>query len=70
MAQVPVVENGEVLGVFPFRSFAKGAANATLEEWMKQKTAPGDLPVDEFPEQFAFARVTEEIRADSGHVQT
>jgi predicted transcriptional regulator len=62
-SQVPVVENDEVLGVFSFRSFAKGAANATLEEWTKQKTAPGDLPVDEFLEQFAFARVTEEINS-------
>jgi predicted transcriptional regulator len=60
-SQVPVVENGEVLGVFSFRSFAKGAASATLEEWIKQKAAPGDLPVDEFMEQFEFARVTEEM---------
>jgi hypothetical protein len=60
-SQVPVVENGEVLGVFSFRSFAKGAATATLEEWIKQKAAPGDLPVDEFMEQFEFARVTEEM---------
>jgi len=32
-----------------------------LEEWTKQKRAPGDLPVDEFFEQFEFARVTEEM---------
>lgn len=60
-SQLPVVENGEVLGVFSFRSFAHGSATTTLEEWTKQKTAPGDLPVDEFIEQFEFARVTEEI---------
>jgi predicted transcriptional regulator len=60
-SQVPVVENGEVLGVFSFRSFAKGAASATLDEWIKQKIAPGDLAVDEFLEQFEFARVTEEM---------
>jgi predicted transcriptional regulator len=60
-SQVPVVENGEVLGVFSFRSFAREAASATLEEWTKQKCAPGDLPVDEFLEQFEFARVTEEM---------
>jgi predicted transcriptional regulator len=60
-SQVPVVENNEVLGVFSFRSFAQDAASATLEEWMKQKIAPGDLPVDEFLEQFEFARVTEEM---------
>jgi predicted transcriptional regulator len=60
-SQIPVVKNGEVLGVFSFRSFAGEAANATLEEWTKQKCAPGDLPVDEFLEQFEFARVTEEM---------
>jgi predicted transcriptional regulator len=60
-SQVPVVENNEVLGVFSFRSFAKDAASASLEDWQKQKTAPGDLPVDEYLEQFEFARVTEEM---------
>lgn len=60
-SQIPVVKNGEVLGVFSFRSFAQEAANATLDEWMRQKCAPGDLPVDEFLEQFEFARVTEEM---------
>jgi predicted transcriptional regulator len=60
-SQVPVVNNGEVLGVFSYRSFAQEAANATLEEWTKQKCAPGELPVDEFLEQFEFARVTEEM---------
>jgi hypothetical protein len=56
-SQVPVVESGEVLGVFSYRSFAQGAANATLDGWTKQKCAPGDLQVDEFLEQFEFARV-------------
>ena len=60
-SQVPVVENKEVLGVFSFRSFAYEAAKATLEDWTKQKCTPGDLPVDEFLEQFEFARVTEEM---------
>jgi predicted transcriptional regulator len=60
-SQVPVVEGSEVLGVFSYRSFAQGAANATLEGWTKQKCAPGDLQVDEFLEQFEFARVTEEM---------
>jgi len=60
-SQVPVVDNGEVLGVFSFRKFAQEAAGATLEGWTKQKCAPGDLPVDEFLEQFEFARVTEEM---------
>src|ERR1019366_2223409 len=57
----PVVDEGEVLGVFSFRSFALEAAGGTLEEWNKEKCAPGDLPVDEFLEQFEFARVTEEM---------
>jgi len=60
-SQVPVVENGNVLGVFSCRSFAYEAANATLEEWTKQRCSLGDLPVDEFLEQFEFARVTEEM---------
>jgi predicted transcriptional regulator len=60
-SQVPVVENGEVLGVFSFRSFAQQAASATLEEWTRQRCAPGDLPVDAFLERFEFARVTEEM---------
>jgi CBS domain-containing protein len=60
-SQVPVVENGEVLGLFSFRSFAKEAASATLEVLNKQKSAPGDLQVDEYLEQFEFARVTEEM---------
>jgi len=60
-SQVPVVENGEVLGVFSFRAFAWEAANTTYDDWVKQKCAPGDLTVDEFLEQFEFARVTEEM---------
>jgi len=60
-SQVPVVQSGEVLGVFSYRSFAKEAASATLEELDKQRCAPGDLHVDEFLEQFEFARVTEEM---------
>lgn len=60
-SQVPVVENGEVLGVFSLRSFAYESASATLDEWNKQKCSSGDLTVDEFLEQFEFARVTEEM---------
>jgi predicted transcriptional regulator len=60
-SQLPVIEDGQVLGVFSFRSFAQGAAHTSLEDWTKQKIAPGDLPVDEFLEQFEFARVTEEM---------
>lgn len=60
-SQVPVVDAGEVLGVFSYRSFALGAASATLEDWTKQRCAPADLRVDEFLEPFEFARVTEEM---------
>jgi len=60
-SQMPVVENDEVLGVFSYRSLAVEAARATLEELTNQRCAPGDLNVDEFMEQFEFARVTEEM---------
>lgn len=60
-SQVPVVANGEVLGVFSYRSLAIEAGSASLEEWNAHKCAPGDLNVDEFLEQFDFARVTSEI---------
>ena len=59
-SQVPVVDKGEVLGVFSFRSFARHAAATTLVEWTRQKCAPGDLRVDDCLEQFEFARVTAE----------
>src|SRR5438552_12200063 len=42
-SQVPVVDSAEVLGVFSFRSFARDAGSATLEELTKQRCAPGDL---------------------------
>ncbi len=60
-SQVPVVQDGEVLGVFSFRSFSQEAAKATLDALRSQGCAPGDLPVDEFLEQFEFANVTEEM---------
>ena len=60
-SQLPVVENGEVLGVFSYRSFAQEAAAGILDDWTRQRCAPGDLPVDEFLEQFDFSRVTEEM---------
>jgi CBS domain-containing protein len=60
-SQLPVVDEGEVLGVFSFRSFAKETAFATLDKWVKEQCAPGDLTVDEFLEQFEFARVTDEM---------
>ena len=60
-SQIPVIEDNEVLGVFSYRSFAQAAAHASLTEWTAQKCAPGDLPVDEFIEQFDYFRVTEEM---------
>lgn len=62
-SQIPVVDNGEVLGVFSFRSFARHAAGTTLDDWTRQKCAPGDLRVDDCLEQFKFARVTEEMES-------
>jgi predicted transcriptional regulator len=60
-SQLPVVQNGEVLGVFSYRSFAKGAAKLTLGQITRLQAAPADLSVDEFLEQFQFARVKEEM---------
>jgi predicted transcriptional regulator len=60
-SQVPVVQNGEVLGVFSYRSFAKEAATTTLDVLNSQGCALGDLTVDEFVEKFEFANVTEEM---------
>jgi len=60
-SQVPVVENNVVLGVFSFYSFAKEAARMTLKECNEQRRAPGELLVEEFLEQFEFARVDDEM---------
>src|SRR5438445_13888452 len=60
-SQIPVIDNGEVLGVFSFRAFARKAARAMLEEWTKQRCAPGDLQVEDYLEEFEFARVTKEM---------
>ena len=61
-SQVPVVRDGEVMGVFSYRSFARKASAATLQRINKDRVAPGDLRVDEFLEEFEFARVTDEMR--------
>jgi predicted transcriptional regulator len=60
-SQLPVVHNGEVIGVFSYRSFAQKAARESLDDWAHQKCAPGDLPVDDCIEKFEFARVTEDM---------
>jgi predicted transcriptional regulator len=61
-SQVPVVTNGEVLGVFSYRSFAVRAAQPDWQEVSKQRSAPSDLKVEECLETFEFARVTQEMR--------
>jgi hypothetical protein len=66
-SQVPVVtENGVVLGVFSFRSFAKKAAKYTLKDCTTLKCAPGDLQVEEFIEKFEFAWFTDEMKSVFG----
>jgi len=60
-SQVPVVQDGEVLGVFSYRAIAQGVTAASLDDWIRQKCAPGDLRVDDFLEKFEFARVTDEM---------
>ncbi len=56
-SQLPVVEKNEVLGVFSYRSFAKGVAKIST----KEKELPKDLAVEEFIEQLHFARVSDEF---------
>jgi CBS domain-containing protein len=60
-SQIPVVADGEVLGVFSYRSFAQKAAAFKWSELSRQKLAPGDLLVEECLERFEFARITEEF---------
>lgn len=60
-SQLPVVAGGEVLGVFSFRSYALATAAFNIDELSRQKSAPGDLQVDDLMEQFEFARVTQEM---------
>lgn len=63
-SQLPVISHAsEVLGVFSYRSFAAKAAKESLDQIQKDKCAPGDLPVDEFLEEFQFARVSDELQS-------
>lgn len=55
---VPVVAGNEVLGVFSFRSFAKGVTQLT-----KKERDPLSLPVEEFLEKLKFAQITDELTA-------
>lgn len=55
-SQAPVVDGPEILGVFSFRSFARGVV-----ELNHLQLRPADLPVDEFLEKPAFASLADEI---------
>lgn len=58
ISQVPVTEGREVLGVFSFRSLARGLAK------LPRKPADiGSLPVEEFLEDLHFASITDELTA-------
>lgn len=61
-SQLPVLSGSAVvLGVFSYRSFASKAAQETLQSLQTDRCAPGDLPVDEFLEEFQFARVSADL---------
>lgn len=63
-SQLPIMtKSGEVLGVFSYRSFAARAAMETLESIKTDKCSPGDLQVDEYAEEYQFARVSEELQS-------
>ena len=63
-SQLPILSrSGEVLGVFSYRSFAAKTGQETLKNIKDDKCAPGDLPVDEFCEEFQFARVSDELQS-------
>jgi len=56
-SQVPVVEQGEVLGVFSYRSFAENLLGIP-----KPEKDPLNLPVEEFLEKVEFAQFTDDIQ--------
>ncbi len=58
--QLPVLEGGEVIGVFSHRSFAEGLSRLPGKVREKVKD-PLSLPVDEFIETLHFARITDEL---------
>jgi predicted transcriptional regulator len=60
-SQLPIISNGTVIGMFTLRSFAKEVGAISLADWNSQKSAPGDLRVDECVESWSFARVQEDI---------
>ncbi|MET3374022.1 putative transcriptional regulator [Variovorax boronicumulans] len=60
-SQAPVTTGNKVLGVFSFRSFARRAAEYSLQTLNTQKHAPGDLTVEECMERFDFANLSDEI---------
>ncbi len=68
-SQLPVVQDGHVVGVFSYRSLAIGTASKGLEDWKRDRCAPGDLTVDEFTEEFEFVRMKGEMRKALDYVE-
>jgi predicted transcriptional regulator len=60
-SQAPVAIGTRVLGVFSFRSFARKAADYSLDELKKFAHAPGDLPVEDCMEKYNFAHLSDEL---------
>lgn len=60
-SQLPVCKGNAVLGVFSLRSLASEIATSNLNDWIRQKCTPGDLPVDEFLEQLEFVRLSDRM---------
>jgi CBS domain-containing protein len=60
-SQVPVVSAGDVMGVFTYRRFSAGIGQISLANWNAEKSAPSDLRVDEFLEQWRFWGTTEDV---------
>ena len=61
ISQVPVIKNGEVLGVFSYRSYAKKSSKYAFNDIKGMNCGPGDMNVDEFLETWSFAHVKEDM---------
>lgn len=55
-SQVPVMEKNQLLGVFSYRSFAKGVV-----ELKRIRADPLKLTVDEFCEELRFSQISDEL---------
>jgi predicted transcriptional regulator len=60
-SQLPVVADGKVIGVFSYRRFAQFIARQQADTIDGLGCAPGDLPVEQCMDRFAFAGVTDEM---------